>query len=120
MFAAFSEELMKRSENLCIRKTNLKSNTSSVHVGNNVWEVKPDQLVMPIVMSNVAQTMSETISQYNLDVDEMMETFLEDVLCEGEHNTSNKKEIEQMRRMVKLSTSALKHIVFNKTKQNAR
>ena len=83
MFAAFSEELMKRSENLCIRKTNLKSNTSSVHVGNNVWEVKPDHLVMPLAMGNVAMTLIKCLSIYEIGVNKTLAALIGFTVWQG-------------------------------------
>jgi len=50
----YTEELMKKPENRCVKKTNMRSSHSSVHVGNNKWRLKPDALVYPKLVSDIA------------------------------------------------------------------
>jgi TatD DNase family protein len=43
----FSTLLLGRRENQCVRKTNLHSSSSAVHVGNDKWVYQTDKLIYP-------------------------------------------------------------------------
>lgn len=47
--------LLARKENQCIRKTNMRANYSKIHVGNNHWQIHPDQTLYPKLMANIAR-----------------------------------------------------------------
>ena len=83
VLSTFSEELLKRNENLCIRKTDLQSATSTIHVGNNVWEVKPDHLVMPLAMGNVAMTLIKCLSIYEIGVNKTLAALIGFTVWQG-------------------------------------
>ena len=59
----YTKELMKKPENRCIKKTNMRSSHSSVHVGNNNWELKPDALIYPKFVSDIASMSQELLEK---------------------------------------------------------
>jgi len=59
---SYTKQLLNKSENRCVKKTNLRSGHSSVHVGNNKWEVKPDVIVYPKLVSDIATMFSDFLS----------------------------------------------------------
>ena len=118
VLSAFSKELLKCDDNVCVKKTNIRSPISTVHVGNDVWETQPDSVVFPQMLSNVAYTMNDSIEKHKLDVHRLLEEFLEDVLCFGEHGNSRDKEgIARLKKTYKTLNDCLKAHLFNTTKQ---
>jgi hypothetical protein len=43
----YSTELLSRKENQCVRKTNLLSSSSAIHMGNDKWIYQSDKEVLP-------------------------------------------------------------------------
>ena len=117
LLSNFSEAILKRKENQCVRKTNLRSSSSSVHIGNDIWEARPDHQAIPRLLSNLAITFAGSMECYKIAVQKALDQFIEDVTCNGEHGTDDSSEIAQMQRMYKNTVSNLKHILFNLTKQ---
>jgi hypothetical protein len=52
--SSYSRELLDRVENQCIRKTNLRSSHSQVHIGNNQWQSLLDKDLYPKLMCTIA------------------------------------------------------------------
>ena len=57
----YSTALLSRKENQCVRKTNLNSTSSSVHVGDNKWEFQTDKYIYPKLLTNIANTQSQLV-----------------------------------------------------------
>ena len=117
LLTAFSEEVLKRKENQCVRKTNLRSTSNTVHVGNDVWEARTDKQVMPKLLSNLAMSFSGSMDMYKLAIQKALDQFIEDVMCDGEHGTDDANEIAHMQKLYKSTMNNVKHILFNVTKQ---
>jgi hypothetical protein len=113
----YSESVLKRKENQCVRKTNLRSSSSLVHLGNDVWEAQADSHILPRLLNNLAITFSCSLDKYKMEMTKMLDQFIEDVTCNGEHGTSDAEEAARMRRMYKNTINNVKHILFNLTKQ---
>ena len=114
---AFSKDVLRRCENQCVRKTNLRSSSSSVHVGNNVWEMQSDANVIPKMLCNLAITLSGSIEECKVAAKATLETFIEDLTCYGEHGNEEKDEIVQLKKLYKKTMGDLKHNIFNITRQ---
>ena len=117
LIGAFSKDVLRRCENQCVRKTNLRSSSSSVHVGNNVWEMHSDANVIPKVLCNLAITLSGSIEEYKVAAKATLETFIEDLTCYGEHGNEDKDEIALLKKLYKKTMADLKHNIFNITRQ---
>jgi hypothetical protein len=59
----YNKELLSIKNNQCIKKTNIKSTISKVHIGNNKWQTKTDEDVYPQMACNLADDMCTTIMQ---------------------------------------------------------
>ena len=62
MISHYSRALINRKENQCVRKTNLRSSHSQVHIGDNNWESRLDKDVYPKVVCNIANQMSDLVN----------------------------------------------------------
>ncbi len=55
----FARMLMEEPANRCVRKTNLRSDYSSVHKGDGAWETRTDARVFPKLVANIANSASD-------------------------------------------------------------
>ena len=118
MLSLYSHELLKRKENQCVQKTNLRSAISKVHVGNNVWESRLDQHIYPDLMTSIAFNFSGSMDKYKIAMQKALDTYIEDVTCNGEHGNSDAKEqIKRMQASYKNLIGTVKLILFDLTKQ---
>jgi hypothetical protein len=117
LMTLFSKDILKREENQCVRKTNLRSASSIVHVGDDVWEAQADSQVMPRVLCNMAMSLSESMEQHALRMREALGAFIEDLTCYGEHGNSDPDEILNLKQCYKKAMANIKHTIFNVTKQ---
>jgi hypothetical protein len=113
----FSRKVLDRKENQCVRKTNLRSSSSLVHLGDDRWEAQADSYVYPRLLNNLAVTFSCSLDTYKMQMSKMLDQFIEDVTCNGEHGTSDAELAASMKRMYKNTINNVKHILFNLTKQ---
>jgi len=110
VLAKYSRALLGNKENQCVRKTNLRSSHSQVHVGNNNWESRHDKEVFPKVVCSVANQMSDNV--YRLQDEKPLkaqkrmlsrvQTFLEYMSDEGyaEDIEKEKEMNREFRRLV--------------------
>jgi hypothetical protein len=115
----YSTKLLKRAENQCVRKTNLRSGSSMVHMGANKWEAQTDSQVLPKIVSKIAERFTDSIDKYKLAIQKTLEDYLEDITCDGEHaHASDKKETKRVRSCYKKTINHVSHILFNVTKEH--
>lgn len=113
----FSEKLLRRPENQCVRKTNLRSASSMVHVGANKWETYTDNHVLPKIIANIAINLSESVDRYKMAIQATLESYLEDITCGGEHGATNdREECKRVQACYRKTLQHVKHIFFNMTK----
>jgi len=65
MIKDYNKELFSIKENQCVKKTNLRSTHSKVHVGNNKWITKLDKEVYPQMVSNYTNDLCNLILREN-------------------------------------------------------
>jgi len=125
IFIKYTEELFKKPENRCIKKTNLRSSHSSVHVGNNKWKIKPDALVYPKVVSDTAalaqelvQTCKEKTKKNKAALDNLM-AFNEYISDNGYCNETKEKQ-ERVKSQYKRVISGTKSVVYENTKKETQ
>jgi hypothetical protein len=105
----YSRALINRKENQCVRKTNVRSSHSQVHVGDNNWESRLDKDVYPKVVCNIANQMSDLVTRMQDDkafklhrkVFSKLVPFLDYMSDEG-YAYDVEKEIEMKRHFRKL------------------
>ena len=113
----YSKALMRRTENQCVRKTNLRSASSAVHVGNNKWEYQSDNEVLPKLLSHIATNLGNIQHDYKIKIMQELDTFILDVQAEAIDCHEDSKEEERLKELFKRTLTNVKHLLFNLTKQ---
>ena len=111
----FSSALLGRSENQCVRKTNLLSGSSSVHVGNDKWEFQADKEIYPKLLSNIASNFNDVRDNIKVKICEQLDTFIEDVTCEAEDCHEDKDQELRLKQLHRRTLRNVKHLLFNLT-----
>jgi hypothetical protein len=52
-------QLLSNEDNKCVKKTNIRSSHSQVHVGENKWVCRLDKEIYPHLMNNIANDFSD-------------------------------------------------------------
>ena len=113
----YSAALLSRPENQCVRKTNLRSSSSAVHVGNDKWEYESDKMVLPKLLSHIATNFGNIQHEYKLKIMKELDTFMIDVTCEAIDCHEDAKEEARLQKLFKHTLSNVKHLLFNLTKR---
>jgi hypothetical protein len=113
----YSTALLGRSENQCVRKTNLRSTSSAIHVGNDKWEYQPDKEVLPKLLSNIAVNFGNITQEYKVKIMNQLDTFIEDVTCEATDCHEDEDEETRLKALYKRTVNSVKHLLFNLTKR---
>jgi hypothetical protein len=110
--------MLSIKDNQCIKKTNLRSATSKVHIGNNKWETKSDEDVYPQMACNLADDMCNALMQMKTrEKYKILERILDCMADNGYVNDTpdmQKEMVADFNNVVK----DLKLIVYNLTKIN--
>ena len=113
----YSKALMRREENQCVRKTNLRSSSSAVHVGNNKWIHHSDSEVLPKLLSHIATNLGNIQHDYKIKIIQELDTFIIDVQSEAIDCHTDAKEEKRLKELFKRTLTNVKHLLFNLTKQ---
>jgi len=113
----YSTALLSRSENQCVRKTNLRSTSSAIHMGDDKWEYHSDQVVLPKLLSNIATNLGNIQNDYKIKIMEQLDTFIIDVQSEAIDCHEDPKEDARLKVLFKRTLGNVKHLLFNLTKQ---
>ena len=130
----YSSYIMDRAENQFIKKTNLRSSTSEVHIGNNRWEVKLDSQLYPEVMCNISNGFGTLINDYVHDNDDerfksilfdrsrrqmytKLDEFIDYMATNGYCNDMNEMKVKRIKRCFDTLVRELRLLVFNYTRK---
>lgn len=113
----YSTALLSRKENQCVRKTNLNSTSSSVHVGDNKWEFHTDKYIYPKLLTNIAYNLGDVKENFKVRVYEQLDNFIDDVASEATDCYTKESEEKRLKRLYKTLFNNVKHLIFNLTKQ---
>ena len=115
MIKDYNKELFSIKENQCIKKTNLQSPHSKVHIGNNKWIVKPDKEVYSQMVSTYANDFCNLImNESNRKYHKNLETRL-DYLIDNYINGTDEEQKELNDQHKELQTD-LKVYIYNNDK----
>ena len=121
MVMDYSKRLFDLPQNQCIRKQDLKSGHSDVHVGENIWEKVSDKVLYPQLACNVANNMSDYLNVkrdlLRKEAFEKIIRFVDYMADEGYINTDNQEREKYILQEYKSFSRELKLIVFNKTRK---
>ena len=111
----WTQQLLSNNDNKCVKKTNIRSAHSSVHVGNNNWETRLDKEVYPHLMNNIANDFSDFFNDnYRNNMYKALEAFIEYMASDGYCSTDSDKVIENS---FKTLVKELKLRTFDLTKR---
>ena len=113
----YGTALLSRKENQCVRKTNLNSSSSAIHVGDNKWEFHTDKSIYPKLLTRIAYNFSDIKENFKIKVYEQLDTFIDDVASEAEDCHTDEKEEIRLKRLYKKLFNNIKHLIFNLTKK---
>lgn len=120
MVMDYSKRLFDLPQNRCIRKQDLKSGHSDVHVGENVWEKVSDKVLYPQLACNVANNMSDYLNVkrdlLRKEAFEKIIRFVDYMADEGYINTDNQEREKYILQEYKSFARELKLIIFNKSR----
>jgi len=116
----YSKKILSHPENRCIKKDDLKSGHSEVHIGDNEWELELDKTLYPRLASDMANNMSEFLhtkrDQLRREVFERLTKFVDYMADEGYINTEDLDRQKEIQREYKTFMKGLKLIVYGKTR----
>ena len=115
----YNRELFSIKENQCIRKTNLRSSDSKIHIGNNKWETRKDSEIFPKLMCSSANSFSEILTLKRLsrrypELDKVLHYVGE----EGYINTDDKIKEKEINDLFKDSVRSFTRIIYDLTNEN--
>jgi hypothetical protein len=121
LISRYGAEIFKNPKNRCIRKTNLKSKTSMVHVGNNKWETALDKPLYSGLIGNIATSFTHMRDLYKMkfrtEIQNKIDEFVESMTCQGEHgDSSDREETRRVLAAFKSLVDELKIVLFNHTR----
>lgn len=118
---SFTRMVSSKPENQIVRKTNLRSTYSQVHVGNGIWQTRSDSLVYPRLTSELGNLMGDYFnanraaigaSQRRFAYQQKIHDYLADNgYCNDDHM---KEEVKRIHRKMLRETKA---IMFDMTKK---
>jgi hypothetical protein len=76
-FNRFIEKIFENPQNLIIRKSSPEDNYSSIHLGNNNWELAYDKDILPILIYHIAATAIRKIIKIQKQVPLLMDVIKE-------------------------------------------
>jgi hypothetical protein len=108
----YAKQLLACKENQCVKKTNMRSSHSHVHVGNDTWESRQDKDVYPNMMNNISNDFSGFLhlnykAKFYKTLDKFIDYMASDGYCADEEMS---KEIEKC---FKNNVAELKLIIFD-------
>jgi hypothetical protein len=110
----YTEQLLSNKDNHCVKKTNMRSSHSQVHLGNNSWETRLDKEVYPNMMNSIATDFSGYFTEnYRKQFYTALDDFLEYMASDGYCADDDDKKIENS---FKTLARELKLRVFDKSK----
>jgi len=121
LLSHFGKELFKNPNNLCIKKTNLKSKTSLIHVGNDKWTTQLDKSLYSGIVGSIATSFCGMREDYKTKlaiVQQKMDDFIVSMTCDGEHgDDSDEKEKRRVKNAFKSLIDEIKVVLFNISKE---
>ena len=116
----YTKKIFSNPENQCIKKEDLKSGHSEIHLGDNQWELELDTNIYPKLASNMANNMAEFLhtkrDQMRREVFDRLTKFVDYMADEGYINTDDIDKQKVIQKEYKTFTKGLKLIVFGKKK----
>ena len=116
----YSDQVMQREENNCIRKLDKRSSYSQVHIGENKWKNVPDKIVYPEIVSKIAEDMQDRVSEdfSTLKSKEKLFALLDYIIFQQTSDDDTETE-RRYKRIYNLLLDEQKLYAINSTRLNA-
>lgn len=119
MVTEYGKEIFSIPENQCIKKNDLKSGHSEVHLGDDKWEKQLDKHIYPKLACSVANNMSDYLNSrkdiIRKEIFNKTVKFLDYMSDEGYINTDDKEKEKQIKREYKDLIKELRLVIHSKT-----
>jgi hypothetical protein len=117
----FIDKIFKVESNRCIKKTNIKSNHSKIHVGNNEWEIVDDVIVYNKIVNDILLNFLSCLDKCQQDVlsipmcqekkETLQQKISEFILNHNQNNPQSRRDFKKIIHYVKI-------VVYNYTKNH--
>jgi len=112
----YTKMLWENEINRCIKKTNIRSSHSQVHVGDNNWESRMDKEVYPYMVNSIGNNLSDFMLEHYTDgFRRSRDSFVDSMADNGNCGGDNDK-LKESQGYFRLLTQESKLLVFDKTK----
>jgi hypothetical protein len=111
----YNKGIMSIPENQCVKKTNIKSAHSKVHIGNNEWETKADKEVYPQMVCNLANSFTLELDKLKIKKKEL-DRLLDCIIDNGYINDTDEKQTEMIHKFTEL-TRNIKYMIYDISKK---
>jgi len=119
----FIVELLKNPRNRCIRKTNMRSDHSNIHVGDNRWQLQPDAGIYKKLVSEVSLNLGEFLGkkgkQMKLGPNTLKDQLAYTDLMSDEGYSADDVERIETKKEYKMLLRNAKSSVYNQTKMES-
>ena len=122
IFTNYSKRLLDNEENRCIKKSNMRSQLSEVHVGNNKWEFNYDAHIYPKFLKEIAECLNELLMFKSKDIKlpnrlfTALDNFV-NYMADYGYCSEDKDEATKIIKSYKEMLQAIKCQVFDYTKE---
>ena len=117
----YGRELFNNPQNKCIKKDDLKSGHSEVHIGDNKWELKLDRALYPKLVNDLANNLSEMVYTNRSKIPkqwfEKIIGFLDYMADDGYINSDDREKKKRIEQDFKMLAKELKLIIYEVTNQ---
>ena len=109
----YTKKLLDNPENRCIKKTNLRSIYSQIHIGDNKWDCCYDNDIYPKFISEISNCLGNLLLSKNLNrkiINKLIE-FIDYMAEDGYCNDDDK--CDEIKRQYKEQIKKTKIIIYN-------
>ncbi|MFZ9377068.1 MAG: hypothetical protein ACO25K_08085, partial [Candidatus Fonsibacter ubiquis] len=122
MVLDYGRQIFTNPVNQCIKKEDLKSGHSEVHVGDNKWEMKLDKALYPKLASDLANNLSEVVYTNRNNIPkrwfDKIVNFLDYMADDGYINTDNKEDKKRIEQEYSMLAKELRLIMYEVSRNN--
>jgi len=121
VLSSYTEHLLENPRNRCVKKTNLRTGHSEVHVGNNEWKIFQDKQVYPKLVADVASCFADFLNGHRRQMNHAtfmrLVEFVDYMSDQGYCNTDDREKEREIKASYRDILQRTKYTCYNATKQ---
>lgn len=121
VLTSYTEHLLDNPRNRCVKKTNLRTGHSEVHVGNNEWKIFQDKQVYPKLVADVASCFADFLNGHRRQMNHAtfmrLVEFVDYMSDQGYCNTDDREKEREIKASYRDILQRTKYTCYNATKQ---